>query len=366
MELKYRLLTVLTLAGLLLLGYFGSRQPFPISQPADAMDLPPLTSTATATVSPTTTPSPTATPTPTPTPTATFTPMPSPTPTITPTPTPDMTVLDAHWDTDAALPELLCQPDQEVSLREGEVLVPILLYHFVGRGTMEADGQSQSRFNVTVADFDAQLAILHRLGYQTVTVGEIAAAISGTYALPPRPIAITIDDGWIEQYSVMFPLLQKYGMRATFYIPSNYPVGGRFVTWEQLQEMVDAGMEIGSHTRTHADLTAVDLEIASYELTASKRVLEEKLGITVLSVSYPFGNYSGAVIELARNAGYQAAVAVGPPSRQSVANLFALRRIEIIGTEPLLKFVSWLPWRGQGTELCPAPPAEVLPPPNVE
>lgn len=300
-------------------------------------------------------------PTPTGTPSPTATPRPTHTPTVTPTPTPDMAILDARLADTPGLAEAVCQPDMALTVHEGQVIVPMLLYHFVGRETLEQDGRSTTRYNVTVADFDAQLALLHRLGYQTVTVGEVAAAITGTHTLPARPVAITMDDGWVEQYTVIFPLLQKYDMRATFYIPSSYPVGGRMVTWEQLQEIADAGMEIGSHTRKHVDLTTLNAKSASYELTASKAVLEEKLGVTVASISYPFGNYNGSVIALTEQAGYQAAVALGPSPKQGAFNRYYLNRFEIFGTRSLSEFLTYLPWRGQGTALCPTPEPVVRP-----
>jgi len=266
-----------------------------------------------------------------------------------------MTALDTHLQMDAALQTALCMPDMEVNLREGQIIAPILLYHFVGRAALEWDGASTTRYNVTADDFDAQLALLHRLGYQTVTVGEIAAALRGESVLPERPIAITLDDGWIEQYSIALPLLQKYGMRATFYILSSYTRGERYVTWEQLEALRDAGMEIGSHTRTHVNLTAISEEEASHEIFGSKSALEAKLGITVESLAYPFGLYSDSTVALTRQAGYRAAVALGPSPQQGLANLYALRRVEILGTH---NFINRLPWRGQGTALCPAEPAD--------
>ena len=254
-----------------------------------------------------------------------------------------------------SLQAAVCQPDVNLNLSEGQIPIPILLYHFVGRDALESAGQSTTRYNVTAADFDMQLALLHRLGYQTVTISEVADAISGTLTLPARPIAITVDDGWVEQYTHIFPALKKYEMRATFYIPGTYPVGGRFVTWEQLKAMSDAGMEIGSHTHKHVDLAAQSAETAWRELTLSKKTLEEKLGITVYSVSYPFGTYSSSVIQLTQKAGYRAAVALGPTPKQSMASLYRLNRIEIFGTRDLIDFVQNLPWRGQGTTLCENP-----------
>ncbi len=361
METKYHALAILTVMMLLGLVLVGKHLPITTSLPANAamnvaaMDLGSFniaTPRPTRTPSPTSTPRPTSTPippTPKPTTTATSTPLPSP------TPTPDMSILDARLAEDADLRVAICQPHKKLTenTREGEVIVPILLYHFVGRATLEDDAQqSTTRYNVTRADFDAQLALLRRLGYETVTISEVVAAINGEGDLPPRPVAITVDDGWVEQYTQIFALLQKYQMKATFYIPSTYPVGGRFVTWEQLQEMVDAGMEIGSHTRKHTDLAALDEETAWFEISGSKATLEATLGISVTSLAYPYSSYTGATIELLQQAGYDAAVAMGSTPRQSADRLYTLQRFEIFGVRSLAEFLDWLPWRGQQTPLC--------------
>ncbi len=360
METKYHALAILTVMMLLGLVLVGKHLPITTSRPANAAPEDTITPTATprpmSTPLPTSTPIPTATATPipptaTPEPTATSTATPLP----TPTPTPDMSILDARLAEDVDLRAAICRPHQKLTEnpREDEVVVPILLYHFVGRATLEDDEhRSTTRYNLTRADFDAQLALLRRLGYETVTISEVVAAINDESDLPARPVAITIDDGWIEQYTQIFALLQKYQMKATFYIPSTYPVGGRFVTWEQLQEMVDAGMEIGSHTRTHADLAALDEETAWYEIAGSKATLEATLGISVTSLAYPYSNYTGATIELLQKAGYDAAVAMGSTPRQSADRLYTLQRFEIFGTRSLADFLDWLPWRGQQTPLC--------------
>ena len=363
METKYHALAILTAMMLLGLVLVGKHLPITTSQPANAAPEDTITPTATlirqddptpTPPAPTATSRPTAPPIP---PTATQEPtaIPTNTPLPTPTPTPDMSILDARLANDTELRAAICQPHQKLTEnpREDEVIVPILLYHFVGRGNLEDDEhQSTTRYNVTRADFDAQLALLRRLGYETVTISEVVAAINGESRLPARPVAITIDDGWVEQYTQIFALLQKYQMKATFYIPSTYPVGGRFVTWEQLQEMVDAGMEIGSHTRKHTNLVAVDAETAWYEINGSKTELEATLGISVTSLAYPYSSYSSATIELLQKAGYDAAVAMGSTPRQSADRLYTLQRFEIFGTRSLADFLDWLPWRGQHTPLC--------------
>ncbi len=348
--MKYRLLAVMALI-LLGLGIMAGYEDWlPQAQALGVTPTLTMRPTATQTTLP-----PTPTPTLTPIPTATPTPTITPTPTSTPTPTPDMSELTRRLAEDAELRAAICQPDEAITPHQGQVIVPIFLYHFVGRANLEdAEHHSKTRYDVSRADFDAQLALLRRLGYHTVTIDQVVAAIHGQTPLPPRPIALTIDDGWVEQYTNILPLLQKYGMVATYYIPSTYPVGGRFITWAQLQEIADAGMQIGSHTRKHVDLTAVDAQTAWYELTDSKATLEAHLGITITSLSYPYANYSPAVIAMVKKAGYTSAVAMGPTVRQSEASLYRLNRTEIFGTRTLADFVERLPWRGQGSDLCPS------------
>ncbi len=124
-----------------------------------------------------------------------------------------------------------------------------------------------------------------------MTVGEIAAALDGTGTLPERPIALTFDDGWREQYEVAFPLLQKYGFRATFFVVTAHVGYPRFMSWEELAEVRDAGMEIASHGRKHVSLVDADDKEAWREIALSKEKLEEELGVPVVSFSYPFGGY---------------------------------------------------------------------------
>lgn len=246
----------------------------------------------------------------------------------------------------------LCAPDPTFNLKEGEIVVPILIYHFVGRSVLEKDGRSVSRFNVTAADFEAQLALLQQLGYHTVTVGEIAAALNGTGTLPERPIALTFDDGWREQYEVAFPLLQKYGRRATFFVVTTHIGYSRFMGWEELTEMRDAGMEIASHGRKHINLADADDKDAWLEITLSREKLEEESGIAVVSFAYPFGEYRRGLPAMLERAGYQVAVGIGWSVVHKPAGRYYIRRIEVNGQGTLPTFLKSLPWRGEGTSLC--------------
>src|SRR3989304_4091224 len=88
--------------------------------------------------------------------------------------------------------------------------VPILIYHQVG--------SYPGRYNVPRQVFEAQMAYLAQNGYTSVSIDQIAAALRGQSGLPPCPVAITFDDGYTSVYSNALPILQQYGLRATFYI----------------------------------------------------------------------------------------------------------------------------------------------------
>jgi peptidoglycan/xylan/chitin deacetylase (PgdA/CDA1 family) len=238
------------------------------------------------------------------------------------------------------------------TLVRGQVVAPILLYHHVGEVALEANGDSTSRYNVTAADFEAQLALLNELGYQSVGVSRIVTAITRKEPLPERPIAISFDDGWIDQYQTIFPLLVKHGIVGTFYIPSTYPGGEETVSWEQLAEMVQGGMEIGSHSQTHADLRSVSEEVAWREIRMSKVDIEKRLGITIDTFAYPFGAYLPDLGTMVSRAGYLGGAGLGPSAVQGLGSIYYMSRIEIRGDETLAAFLLLLPWRGEGTAFC--------------
>jgi peptidoglycan/xylan/chitin deacetylase (PgdA/CDA1 family) len=234
-----------------------------------------------------------------------------------------------------------------------QVYAPILLYHHVGSDNFEQDGISDSRFNVTTDDFDAQMNWLSQLGYQTVRTAAITDAMYGHGTLPARPIVISFDDGWEDQYQNAFPILRAHGMTGAFFIPSTYPDGKGFVTWAQIQEMATAGMEIGSHSRTHPHLPKITEEQAWQEIRMSKVEMEKKLQVTVDAFSFPYGEMGehGTLPTLVSRALYKAAVGVEAGSLQY--EFFYLRRIEILGSMSASDFIRQLPWRGAGSVLCP-------------
>jgi peptidoglycan/xylan/chitin deacetylase (PgdA/CDA1 family) len=266
----------------------------------------PLTSTTPTFVPPTVTPTPTITFTPS------NTPLPSDTPTSAPTPV---------W----------------VYLPAGDALVPILLYHRI------ADDSSGNFYTVSLENFRNQMEALRDWGYTSITPTYLATVLVKGGELPPRPVVITFDDGYKEVYQNAFPIMRELGFVGTNYLDVHC-LGLKYcVSVEQLQQMADAGWELGSHSMSHTDLTT-DHSIADYEIHQSKLALEEAVQEEVSTFAYPFGKTDEFISNKVRNYGYVAGMGVGLGVDHDLTSLYNLSRIEIQPDYDLRKFASLLPW----------------------
>ena len=185
---------------------------------------------------------------------------------------------------------------------------------------------------ITPAAFEAQMKELKDRGITVISMQDLLAWKRGEKNIPPRCAVITFDDGYKSQYEVAWPILKKYGYPFTMFIYTEGVRGGSLggggaITWEQLADMRDNGVDIEAHSATHQDLreghtitlaspggkkTRTKLTGPQYEewmqneVVGSKKLLEQRLGIKVNCFAVPFGNYNEHVKEIARNAGYEA------------------------------------------------------------
>jgi peptidoglycan/xylan/chitin deacetylase (PgdA/CDA1 family) len=248
----------------------------------------------------------------TPAPTATFTPIPTetqiPTATVIPTPT---------WETAGP----------------GEVTAPILMYHDVD----PEKGIGKYSYNIHPETFAAQMQLLDDLGYHTITARELVAAIREGAPLPPNPIILTFDDGYLSVYQNAFPIMQQHEFVGVAYIVANRLEAEGFLNATELEEMITAGWEIGSHSYTHSDLT-IDHSTAYNEIVHSKERISEATGVEVDTFAYPFGAIDYYLGDRTRKWGYSGAMGLGWKITHSEASLFYLQRIEIFGEMSLEEF----------------------------
>lgn len=186
----------------------------------------------------------------------------------------------------------------------GSVRVPILIYHTV-HPTHSGETLAQIRYNVTPQVFEKQLMYLQDRGYTTISLDQLVSDIQTGTTTVAKPVVLTFDDGWVDQYTTVLPLLKKYGDSAIFYVYTN-PISKdkRFMTWDEVRALHEAGMTIGSHTLSHPYLSKLTPDQLRREVVDSKHVLEERLGIEVKDFASPFGYSNDAVVALLNEAGY--------------------------------------------------------------
>jgi peptidoglycan/xylan/chitin deacetylase (PgdA/CDA1 family) len=201
--------------------------------------------------------------------------------------------------------------------------------------------------SATPAQFDEQVGWL-RDHCEIIRLSEVLDRIKQPRASSRPTVAITFDDGYEDNFFHALPVLLRHGVKASFFlttglidrVPSaldhmrrirKMDVSG--LTWEQVSEIRQAGMQIGSHTVTHANLTKLDDQTARMELTDSKHVIEDHLGEEVSSLAYPFGlpgrDVTDRTIALALGAGYETAVSILYRSVQESDHAMSIPRIAV-------------------------------------
>lgn len=204
--------------------------------------------------------------------------------------------------------------------------VPILMYHHVGDLPPTAD-RTAKRYTVSTADFAAQMKWLHDHHYHAISTDQLADHLETGAALPHKPVIITFDDGWYDQYVNAFPALKASQLTATFYIYTNGINAGGYISEAQFREMQAAGMRIESHTIGHPSLVKLKPEDAKREIEFPKAEITRRLGTPVTSFAYPFGDFDEKVVAMVREAGYRTAVTTEVGLTQKREQLLYLRRV---------------------------------------
>ena len=203
--------------------------------------------------------------------------------------------------------------------------IPVLEYHMVA-DTSPEDGWA---YNVPPEDFRDQLDYLREEGYTTISMLDYMKAKKGKAELPPRPVILTFDDGYESNYTTLLPILESYGMKATVYMVTNDIGLPGYLTWDELRDMQERGIEIGSHTANHQPLTEMDRSRQEEEMRLSKLLLEWNGIHTVFSFSYPNGAYDSGMPELLEQNGYLTAVTGDAGLNTFQTDPYLLQRINI-------------------------------------
>ncbi len=213
--------------------------------------------------------------------------------------------------------------------------VPILMYHAIS----EHPAAATFRLSVRPDMLAAQLALLRRQGFTTLTFTSLGAALRGDGVLPARPIVLTFDDGYADFHREALPVLARYGCTATLFVTTGWVADAgehaagtpldHMLGWSQIDEVFAAGIEVAAHSHSHAQLDQLSDVALTHELSLSKALLENRLGQEVPSLAYPYGYSSVRVRAAVRGAGYRYAAAVANATMRPQADPFALPRLTI-------------------------------------
>ena len=214
------------------------------------------------------------------------------------------------------------------------IRVPILVYHNVAPHRM-GETRTQTTADVRPETFEAQMAYLRDHGIAVVSLQQLVEALEGRAAMQEPAVVITFDDGWEDQYRHALPILRRFRYTATFFIITDAVGKDDYMTWDQVRELRNTGMTIGSHSRTHRALTNIhDGRLLDDEVAGSRRVLESELQAPIAFFAYPFGAQTPRVVAAVRDAGYRAARGFPGGVWNRAADIWTLRSVGVADDLP--------------------------------
>lgn len=231
--------------------------------------------------------------------------------------------------------------------------IPILLYH-----SISADpARWIAPFAVTPAAFAHHVELITSSGRNAITVSRLCAALGGHSPMPPRPVVITFDDGFVD-FADAAAVLGRHHIPSTLYVTTG-ALRGRgprptemaippapMLDWSQLAELELSNVEIGAHTHTHRQLDIMPTKEVADELRHSKHMLEDELGHQVPSFAYPHGFHCSRIRRVVATVGHTSACAVMDALSSERDELFSLARLTVRATTTSDQIAAWLDGRG--------------------
>ena len=217
--------------------------------------------------------------------------------------------------------------------------VPILTYHYI-RINPDRSDRIGFALSVTPADFAAQMDWLGSNGYHPITTEDLYAYLQRARGLPSRPVILTFDDGYADFYTTALPILLSHDFRGEEYVVSGFVGQPGYMTAAQVREADRSGVEIGSHTVSHANLATASFGAVRAQITESKAFLEKLIGHPVVSFCYPSGKFSSAVVSQVAAAGYHDATTTWFGYSHTLGDRYVWTRLRVSGGEPLDQFAA--------------------------
>ncbi|WP_353497624.1 polysaccharide deacetylase family protein [Vibrio sp. CB1-14] len=219
--------------------------------------------------------------------------------------------------------------------------MPVIMYH---RFIKDDSGKGVHGTYLHIDMFDKHMALLKKMGFETLTFEDLQdGRLIRRLEANKRYIMLTVDDGYVDNLELMLPVLRKHDFKAVVYVvtgetfnrwdvenPSNPEKSVPLMNAKQVKQLAESGhIEIGGHTLTHPKLDTLTDEQQRFEIIENKKALEATLGKSLTSFAYPFGEHNQASKQIAKEAGYQYAVATNSGPLAFHQDPYQVRRIAI-------------------------------------
>lgn len=221
----------------------------------------------------------------------------------------------------------------------------ILMYHMISNPQTPAE----RKYACPPEQFEKHLQLLLKEGYTPVNIDQVEKYYSENVHLPDKAVLITLDDGFEDNYLNAFPLFKRYNIPALIYLATGVidktnqwmtaPTFSKrkMLSWPQIQEMSNNGIQFGSHTVSHPKLNQLDDDTAYKELCVSKQTIEDNLGKKCVHFAYPYGLFNKHTRNLVQQAGFKTACSTRSGFNNTDRDPLLLHRIEVYGNDPTWK-----------------------------
>jgi peptidoglycan/xylan/chitin deacetylase (PgdA/CDA1 family) len=220
--------------------------------------------------------------------------------------------------------------------------IPVLLYHKVG------PGPKKEKYRISPGRFNHQMGYLFNKGYRTISPDDLLGFVKKGKELDAKSILLSFDDGYMDNFTYAYPILKRYGFKATIFLVACY-IGKQdgchrqkseeMLSWKEIMTLQEEGFTFGCHTSTHPNLVNLSENELSVEIRDAKRILEEGLKEPVRYFAYPYGKFSSRIPEMVKKTGYIGAFSTLPGKNGIGEDPFLLRRILIRGYDTKLHFI---------------------------
>lgn len=208
------------------------------------------------------------------------------------------------------------------------------MYHEI-----ESGSPSGYPYALGVERFRRQIQSIQRGRFKAVTLQDLRDAMMGIKQLPPRPVILTFDDGYLGVARHALPILREHGISAVLFAVAD-KIGGtndwdrksggpeiKLMGESEIRELLLTGWELGAHTLSHPRLTEIQEEQASKEISLSREKLQTRFQVPVGSFSFPYGAHNPRLCQIVRASGYRNAVTIFSSAPDVASDPFRMRRV---------------------------------------